>query len=172
MHASGITWDFKVAMIQMLADTGLGYDTRYHYYRVQFPDMPAMELARLVCDPIEYYDPDWPEWRAAQTPGRDEDELVTAFFLERDTVFRREAQAAIYCFDEAGFGSGVNVMRFIQDRKPVLGFYHAVAAQRGPRMNVGNIIQLAMEYPRRVTLYHYSSTEEITKLAADWLRAL
>src|SRR3569832_281263 len=159
MYATDTTLDFKVAVIGLLEDSGLGYDTRYRYYRRQFPELAPAALARKVCEPIEYYDRDWPAWRAAHDDAGNEDELITAFFLERDTAFRAEAEAAIYCFDEAGFGSGVNVMRFIQQRKPILGFYHRDLGQR--RVNTGNILQLAQEHGDLVSLRPYAQLEEI-----------
>lgn len=170
MYATDATRDFKVTAIGLLEDSGLGYDTRYRYYRRQFPNMAPAELARLVCDPIEYYDRDWPAWRAAQPPGRDETESVTAFFLERDTAFRDEARAALYCFDEAGFGSGVNAMRFLQAGKPLLGFYWHRIAERA--MNFGNVLQLRLEYPGLVSLHPYRSQDEILVRVRRWLEEL
>ncbi len=170
MHATSTTHSFKVTVMMWLDASGLGYDTRYRYYEQQFPDLSPAALARKVCDPIEYYDRDWPAWRAAQPADADEDELVTAFFLARDTRFRAEAQAAIYCFDEAGFGSGVNVMRFIQARKPVLGFCHREAGKRP--MNVGNVLQLALEYPDLITVQRYAEVEETLSMVRTWLQAL
>lgn len=60
MYASETTWEFKTAVIEVLDTSGLGYDVRFQYYRDKFPKKDVKELARLVCDPIEYYDPDWP----------------------------------------------------------------------------------------------------------------
>lgn len=178
MYATTTTQNFKVAVIGLLQESGLGYDTRYRYYQRQFSEMDPAQLARMICDPIEYYDRDWPAWRAAQAPGRDEDELVTAFFLERDTFFRNEAQAAIYCFDEAGFGSGVNAMRFINSGKPLLGFYQNKINDQSPtgvikgcRVNLGNVLQLQMEYPMLVTLHAYRSLDDILSEARRWLDA-
>ena len=110
MYATVTTWAFKTAVIEALESSLLGYDTRYRYYRTQFPDMDALELARLICDPIEYYDKDWPAYRAGDGMRLPLVEAATRFMLERDHLFRTEAQAAIYCFDEAGFGSGINVI--------------------------------------------------------------
>ena len=170
MFATATTRDFKAAVIVLLEESGLGYDTRYRYYRRQFPEMNTTQLARLVCDPIEKYDRDWPRWHAAQTMDSDEQNLITAFFLERDARFREEAQAAIFCLDEAGFGSGVNVMRFIQAGKPILGFYRRTPQSRA--VNVGNFLQLQMEYPGLVTLCAYLSVNDIPGEVRGWLTTL
>jgi len=170
MFATATTWDFKVAVIGLLEESGLGYDTRYRYYRRQFPEMDTTQLARLVCDPIENNDRDWPQWRAAHTAASDEQDLITAFFLERDARFRAEAQAAIFCLDEAGFGSGINVMRFVQAGKPILGFYRRSTQSRA--VNVGNFLQLRMEYPGVVTLCAYQSSNDILDEVQGWLTAL
>ena len=37
--ARDVTKDFKVAVFEVLESTGLGYDTRYRYYRRQYPAM-------------------------------------------------------------------------------------------------------------------------------------
>lgn len=170
MYASGTTRDFKVAVIELLESESLGYDTRYRYYQRRFPRLELSDLARKICDPIEYYDPDWPAWRAAHAAEGNEDALITRFFLERDTEFRAEADAAIYCFDEAGFGSGVNVMRFVQRRKPIMGFYHRELGQR--RVNLGNILQLAYDYGDLVSLRPYAELNEIKYELRAWLRQL
>lgn len=170
MHATEVTRGFKVAVIGLLEQSGLGYDTRYRYYRRRFPDMDPAAFARMICDPIEYYDRDWPAWRAAQPAGRSELESVTAFFLERDTLFRNEAQAALYCFDEAGFGSGVNAMRFIQANKPLLGFYWHRIAERA--VNFGNVLQLQLEYPALVSLHPYETLSDILPRVRRWLEDL
>ena len=170
MYATATTWDFKVAVIVLLEESGLGYDTRYRYYRRQFPEMTVAKLARQICDPIENYDRDWPQWRAAQTARCDDNESVTAFFLERDSRFRAEAQVGIFCLDEAGFGSGINVMRFIQAGKPILGFYRHASAAR--TINVGNFLQLQLEYPGLVRLYAYQFPDDILGEVRRWLAAL
>jgi len=170
MHATEVTRDFKVAVIGLLEESGAGYDTRYRYYRGQFPNMAAAALARMICDPIEYYDQDWPAWRAAQPDERSELECVTAFFLERDTLFRAEAQAAVYCFDEAGFGSGINAMRFIQAGKPLLGFYWHRIGERP--VNFGNVLQLQLEYPALVSLQPYQSLFDVLPRVEQWLEGL
>ena len=170
MFATATTRNFKVAVIGLLEDSGLGYDTRYRYYRRQFPEMAAAKLARMVCDPVENYDRDWLQWRTAQAPGYDEETLITRFFFERDSRFRDEAQAAIFCLDEAGFGSGVNVMRFLHVSKPILGFYRRTS--RSHVLNVGNFLQLQMEYPALVCLYAYGSFDDILGEVRRWVAAL
>jgi hypothetical protein len=170
MYATDATRDFKVAVIGLLEASGLGYDTRHRYYRRQFPDMEAAAFARMICDPIEYYDRDWPAWRAAQPLERGELESVTTFFLERDTRFRDEARVALYCFDEPGFGSGVNAMRFIQAGKPLLGFYWHRIGERA--VNFGNVLQLQIEYPALVSLRPYQAVEDILSEVRRWLEGL
>ncbi|PCI10172.1 MAG: hypothetical protein COB71_11450 [Thiotrichales bacterium] len=168
MHATDATWYFKTTVIALLQSSGLGYDTRHHYYRKQFPAMAADEFARMVCDPIEYYDKDWSAWQRAHKKNfENEDALITAFFLERDRAFQAEAQLAIFGFDEAGFGSGVNVMRFIQAGKPVLGFYNPERGHEGH--NIHNVMQLTMDYPEVVTLCRYRDVEEIGVRVVAWL---
>ncbi len=56
MYAGTTTWSFKIRVILALEASGLGYDTRYRYYRRLFPQLDAAKLARRVCDPVEYYD--------------------------------------------------------------------------------------------------------------------
>lgn len=158
MHASEPTWSFKVSVIEFLETSGLGFDTRFRYYRSRFADMDMLSLARMVCDPIEYYDPDWPAFLSSRS-GENEDELVVEYMLRLDKQFQVQAQLAIYCFDEAGFGSGVNAMRFIQRGVPILGFYHHDAKEKG--VNISNILQLRYEFPELVTLHAYYNTEEI-----------
>ena len=170
MYATATTWDFKEAVVVLLEESGLGYDTRYRYYRRQFPDMTAAKLARLICDPIENYDLDWSQWCGGQIAGHDHNEAITAFFLERDSRFRQEARVGIFCLDEAGFGSGINVMRFIQAGKPILGFYRYALEDRG--VNIGNFLQLQMEYPSLVNLYAYQSLYDISSEVRRWLAAL
>lgn len=171
MFAGAATRDFKSMVILWLETSGLGFDTRYRYYRSRFPDVPAPELAHKVCDPVEYYDPDWTAYRAARRgEGLDDDQALTRFVLERDARFRAAAEVAVYCFDEAGIGSGINAMRFIQAGKPVLGFYAAQAARR--RVNLTNVLQLAAEFPRQVRLAAYRDPDEITARLAHWLPAV
>lgn len=170
MYATAVTWDVKTAVIVALEEGGMGCDTRFRYYRRQFPDMSTAELARLVCDPIENYDRDWPAWRARQTADCDDNERITAFFLERDTHFREEARVGIFCLDEAGFGSGVNVMRFIHAGKPILGIYNSGAQSRA--VNVGNFLQLRMEYPKLISLFAYQAVDDMLGEVQRWLSVL
>lgn len=170
MHATPTTWTFKTLVIDALETSGLGYDTRYRYYTAQFPDMERGALARLICDPIEYYDKEWPGYLAARGDTRDEVQAATEFMLERDERFRAEARAALYCYDEAGFGSGVNTMRFLTAGKPVLGFYNA--GRLGGTLNLSNVLQLALEYPRLFTLLRYREPEEIPAAVLAWLKEL
>lgn len=159
MHATDTTWSFKTSIITMLEDSGLAYDTRFHYYRQQFPEMPDDELARMICDPMEYYDKDWPAYRERHRHQGDDTRLATAFMLELDNRFRDEAQWVIACYDEAGFGSGVNAMVFLQAGKPILGFYSR--HQLGTTFNLSNILQLEIAYPDLFTLYEYRDIDDI-----------
>lgn len=167
MHATATTWDFKTLVIDALESSGRGYDTRYRYYRRQFPDMAPDALARLICDPIEYYDRDWPDWRAARGDAVDEWQAVTEFMLERDHRFRDEARVAIYCYDEAGFGSGVNSMRFLTTGRPILGFYHR--GQDSGALNFSNVLQLGIDYPDLFTLLPYDDIAAIPPAVVSWL---
>lgn len=169
MHATQTTWTFKTLVIAALEASGLGYDTRYRYYRERFPYKRADELARLICDPIEYYDEDWPGYLAGRGAGADETLAATEFMLAKDRLFRAEAQAAVYCYDEAGFGSGVNSMRFLQEGKPILGFYSDT--QRSGTLNPSNILQLALEYPGLCTLQRYRGPDDIAPALIAWLQA-
>jgi hypothetical protein len=168
MYATDRTRQFKVTVMEKLEATGMGYDTRYRYYQQQFPTMAPSALAQMICDPIEYYDLDWEAYQAANGAGCEADEVLTAFMLERDARFRQEAQVAIYCYDEAGFGSGLNTMRFLQAEKPILGFYHAEIKQQG--VNLNNILQLAIDFPSLVTLVCYQSLDDIGSTLLTWLR--
>lgn len=170
MFATDITHRFKTAVMAHLEQSGLGYDTRYRYYRERFPDMAAEALAEMVCDPVEYYDPDWPGYLQAHRGDRDEMGVLTEFMLLRDGAFRTAARAAIMCYDEAGFGSGINAMRFISAGKPILGFYHRDAAAHG--VNLPSVLQLAQEYPTKVRLLPYVTLDDITASLTPWLRAL
>ena len=167
MHATDKTRQLKVEVIQILEATGAGFDTRYRFYQHQYPEMEAHDLVRMICDPIEYYDKDWESYRATQITDHNEDEKLTAFVMKRDGEFRRQAQAAIYCFDEAGFGSGINTMRFLLAGKPLLGFYHTIAREHG--MNINNVLQLALEFPDLVDLVCYQALEEIRPALLGWL---
>ena len=168
MFAGEATHRFKTLVISWLEQSGFGYDTRYRYYHAQFPELDGARLARLVCDPIEYYDKDWPQQKALG--GVPEIAVLTRFVRERDDHFRNEARAAIYCFDEAGIGSGINVMRFLNSGKPVLGFYAADPAQR--RINLTNVFQLQLEFPGEVHLAPYETANDVTRVLEGWLRAL
>ena len=167
MHATDTTRDFKVAVILALEESGAGFDTRFRFYRNQFPDMTSAELARMICDPVEFYDKDWQGYLSNKGAGRDEEEVLTEFILERDRRFRDAARAAIYSYDEAGFGSGVNSMRFLRDGKPILGFYNPESKKTGA--NLTNIIQLGYENPQLVTLVRYLSLGEIPPKVVAWL---
>jgi hypothetical protein len=167
MYATDKTRQFKVTVIERLVAAGVGYDTRYRYYQQQFPMMAPSALAQMICDPIENYDLDWEAYQAANGAGCDADDVLTAFMVERDAHFRQEAQVAIYCYDEAGFGSGLNTMRFLQADKPILGFYHAEIKQQG--VNLNNILQLAIDFPTRVTLVCYRSLDDIDAPLLAWI---
>jgi hypothetical protein len=106
----------------------------------------------------------------AHGAGCEADAVLTAFMLERDARFRQEAQVAIYCYDEAGFGSGLNTMRFLQAKKPILGFYHAEIKQQG--VNLNNILQLAIDFPTLVTLVCYQSLDDIGSTLLTWLQKM
>ncbi len=170
MHASATTWSFKTAIITMLEQTGLGFDTRFQYYRHQFPTMDSGKLARLICDPMEFYDLDWPEYRDNRSDKVNEDEAATAFMLARDNRFRAQAEAVIACYDEAGFGSGVNAMYFLTANRPVLGFYKRDAMAHS--INLSNLLQLTLEYPELFTLIEYQNIADIIESAESWLRGI
>lgn len=171
MYASETTWEFKTAVIEVLETSGLGYDVRFQYYRDKFPKKDVKELARLVCDPIEYYDPDWPlYWASKKDEGREKEEVLTEFMLQLDGRLRRRARAAIFGYDEAGFGTGVNTMRFIHEGKPVLGLYNPAIRKRD--VNVSNILQLKIDYPFVVTLRQYTNPDELKALVIEWLGTL
>lgn len=167
MSATERTTQFKTAVIEFLESSGLGYDTRYRYYRRQLPEIDPHQLVRMVCDPIESYDQDWEGYHTAQPAGRDADEVITAFVMERDALFRREARVAIYCYDEAGFGSGVNSMRFILEGKRILGFYDPEVQHRD--INLHNVLQLRFEFPTLVTVVPYRSLDEVRGQLLAWL---
>jgi len=170
MHAGDATRGFKTLVIGWLEATGAGFDTRYRYYRERFPELATDVLARRICDPIERYDPDWPSYRAAWGDGGVSEEQALAHFVaERDERFRSAAAAAIYCFDEAGFGSGTNVMRFIQAGKPVFGFFAADPALR--RINLTNVLQLEAAFPAQVRVAAYRHAGDVTARLAQWLGA-
>ncbi len=170
MHATDITWSFKTTVIKTLEETQLGYDTRFEYYRKQFPDMQTEQLARMICDPMEYYDLDWEEYRARHKLSMAKEEIATRFMLERDMQFQQKAQVAIYCFDEAGFGSGINVMRFLMNQIPILGFLNADNTLKS--LNVSNVLQLKAQFPDLIHLIEYQTLEEISQHVSQWLTEL
>ena len=167
MHATSTTWDFKTTIFELLENSGLGYDTRYRYYEQEFPDMPKDELGRMICDPIESYDKEWPAYWANKKQGRDKEEVLTEYMLGLDKRFQQEAQVAIFCLDEAGLGTGVNIMRFTAMKKPILGLYNPVIKQRG--VNINNIIQIKIEFPDLVTLQTYNEMEDLKASVVEWL---
>ena len=170
IHATERTRSFKVAVVQRLQVSGLGYDTRHRFYRQQYPDMDPQELLRMICDPVEYYDKDWKPYLTARGGGREEDKVLAEFITERDALFRREARVAIYCYDEAGFGSGINSMRFLREGKRILGFYNLQAKELGT--NLTNILQLKVEFPDLITMVKYQYLEEIPETVIAWLRQI
>jgi hypothetical protein len=161
------TKDFKVAVFELLESTGLGYDTRYRYYRRQYPNMSRVDFARMICDPIEGYDKDWPDYRARHGESMSDDSLLAGFMLEKDQAFRDDARAAIICYNEAGLGTGINSMRLLADGKPLIGFFLRDPI-RGP-VNVQNILQLELLYPSLVTLVSYDDLNEVAQSLIRWL---
>jgi hypothetical protein len=99
-----------------------------------------------------------------------EDKILARFISKRDALFRSQAAVAIYCYDEAGLGSGINSMRFIHEGKRVLGFYNPEVGKLG--INLTNIIQLETDYPQLVTLVSYTELEEVAKTVEFWLHGL
>ena len=167
-HAS--TKDFKVAVFEMLESSGLGYDTRYRYYRRQYPDMSREDFGRMVCDPIEGYDKGWPDYRKRRSGSMSDEALLTAFVLEKDQAFQAEARAAIICYTEAGLGTGINSMRLLADGKPLIGFFMRDPSRES--MNVQNILQLELLYPSLVTLVPYDDPNEVAPRLTEWLTEL
>jgi len=170
MHATEITWEFKTSVIGALEQSGLGYDTRYEYYRHQYPDLASEQLARMICDPMEYYDLDWDEYRNRHKLALSKDVMATQFMLERDIKFRTKAQTAIYCFDEAGFGSGVNCVKFLMEGKPILGFIST--EYKSKSLNISNILQLKAEFPELIHLINYHSIQDVNQHVIRWLQEL
>lgn len=167
MFASQQTWHFKTTVITILEAYGLGYDTRYRYYQPHFPALSEAELARLICDPIEYYDHDWPPYRAGDGASYSEAEASTRFMLARDRHFQEQARVAIYAFNEAGFGSGVNCMRFLQAGKSILGFYDPERLAAG--LNLSNILQLKIDFPQQVTLCQCHNDDILSATLVSYL---
>ena len=168
MYATATTWDFKESVIDALETSGLGYDTRFRYYQGEFPEMDRQRLARLICDPMEFYERGWPQYWANQKNERNKDEAVTEYMWSLDQRFHKEAQLNVVCFDEAGLGTGMNVMRFLHVGKPLLGFYNPSAKRFG--VNLHNMLQLRLEFPGLVTLVQYQTMEDITQALTDFLR--
>ena len=119
---------------------------------------------------MEYYDRDWPSYRDGRPPDCSEEQAATEFMLQLDNRFRDEAEAVIACYDEAGFGSGVNAMVFLQAGKPLLGFYNRT--HLAATMNLSNLLQLQLAYPGLATLYEYHEPEEMVAVARSWLENL
>jgi len=170
MHATEVTWSFKTSVIETLLKTGLGFDTRYEYYRHQYPDMESEQLARLICDPMEYYDLDWGAYRDRHKLALSKEIIATQFMLERDNKFRQQAKAAIYCFDEAGFGSGVNCIKLLNEGKPILGFLST--EYKSKFLNISNVLQLKAEFPDLIHLVNYQSLHEVNQNIIHWLQEL
>jgi len=85
--------------------------------------MSREDFARMVCNPIEGYDTDWPDYRERRAGSMSKELSLTAFVLERDQAFRDEARAAIICYNEAGLGTGINSMQLLAEGKPLIGFF-------------------------------------------------
>ncbi|TPW09429.1 MAG: hypothetical protein FD130_2528, partial [Halothiobacillaceae bacterium] len=107
-------------------------------------------------------------WSHKKGEGHDKEEVLTEYMLLLDNRFRREAELALVCFDEGGLGTGINVMRFVQMNKPILGFYNPVIKKHG--VNVNNILQLKLEYPTLVTLHQYHDWSDIQGSVVAYLR--
>jgi len=169
-NATDRTRNFKRTVIKTLQQTGLGYDTKFRFYQTQFPDLALDRLADRVCDPFEYYDREWKSYLEEAKNKESEDKILARFISKRDALFRSQAAVAIYCYDEAGLGSGINSMRFIHEGKRVLGFYNPEVGKLG--INLTNIIQLETDYPQLVTLVSYTELEEVAKTVEFWLHGL
>jgi len=170
MHATQATWEFKTLVITFLERSGLGYDTRFRYYQELLEEPDSGRLAQIICDPVEYFDPDWPAYWQNRRQGRDKDTVITEFMLQLDSRFRRQARGAIMCYDEAGVGTGINTMRFLSQGKPILGFYNPALRKRG--INLHNILQLPLEYPALVSLVSYDSPATIEEAVERWVKGL
>ncbi|MBM3487788.1 MAG: hypothetical protein FJX67_14340 [Alphaproteobacteria bacterium] len=166
MNATERTHTVKCAIFTALRAGGAAVDTRHRYYRAQYPDMAETAFDRMVCAPIERYDRDWPAFRD-QAGDADPDQVTTRFFAALDRRFRDEAVGAIYAYDEAGFGSGVNSLRFLVAGKPVLGLLGATP-NTGPA-NRHNVLQLALEFPALMTLAPYRELADIDRPVRAWL---
>jgi hypothetical protein len=171
MLAGETTRSFKILIIDWLERSGLGYDTCLRYYRAQFPQLGTEDLACQVCDLIESYDRGPPPYRDAEVhAGLPEARALAKSVLECDARFRNDAEVAIYCFDEAGIGSEIHVMRLVYAGKPVLGFDSADPGVR--RINLANVLQLRVEFPDRVWFAAYQTGDDIMTQLGRWLPAL
>jgi hypothetical protein len=132
--------------------------------------MSREDFARMVCDPIEGYDKNWPAYRDRRSESMSEEAVLKTFVLEKDQAFRDEARAAIICYNEAGLGTGINSMQLLADGKPLIGFFLRDST-RGP-VNVQNILQLELLYPSLVTLVPYDDLDEVTHSLTQWLNNL
>jgi len=159
MYATNETWLFKTTLFKLLRDTKLGFDTRHQYYRDQFPDMQDKEFDRMVCDPIEYYDPDWKK----QTHSKETiDKEVVKFWLERDLQFQKQATIGVFGLNEPGFGTAINISRFLHNNKPVIAFIRLESGSNNTH-NVHNIMQLEITHPHLFSLHQYNTETELTK---------
>jgi hypothetical protein len=111
---------------------------------------------------------DWMTYRVVHMRGQGEDKVITTIFMERDARFRRQARAAISCYDEAGLGSGPNSLRLIMENKPILGCYNP--GVKDYRVNLHHILQLGSEFPRLVTLVGYGTIAAIRPKLLAWLQ--
>ncbi|RMH18780.1 MAG: hypothetical protein D6698_06530 [Gammaproteobacteria bacterium] len=167
MFATLATTSFKTGVMHILEKSGLGYDTRMAYYAKQYPELTFERLSRMICDPIEYYDRDWPEYQKQHAGTANPDMLAVDFFLPRDQQFRERAVGGIIGFHEAGLGTGINCMRFLLGGKPILGF---LPLEDNLAVNRDNIFQLVREYPELFTLIR--ETDCIETAIADWIVSL
>lgn len=167
MFATRATTSFKTGIMHILEKSGLGYDTRMAYYAMQYPDLTFERLSRMICDPIEYYDKEWPDYQKRHAKAANPDMLVVDFFLPRDQRFREQAKGAIIGFHEAGLGTGINCMRFLLDGKPILGF---LPQNDNSAVNRDNIFQLVREYPEQFTLIQEPDCLET--VIRNWIESL
>jgi hypothetical protein len=77
-------------------------------------------------------------------------------------------RAAIYCYDEAGLGSGLNSLRLIMENKLILGCDNP--GVKDYRVNLHHILQLGSEFPRLVTLVGYGTIAAIRPKLLAWLQ--
>ena len=161
MFASEPTWSFKVSVFKCLRETQLGYDCRHRYYRALFPDMPDNEFDRMVCDPIEYYDPDWTTQRAQYDDENADAMAITRFWLQRDLAFQAQATVGIFGLDEPGFGTAINIARFLDNKKPVSGFYNPALSKKSTQHNFHNLLQLTITHPTLFSLNPYEDENDL-----------